>query len=250
MTDTTKITPVPGFQCTYGTIYNQDCLEGLKAIKSGSIDLIVTDPPYLIKDTHAGGNTRLARTIQPVNNELRENGLNTGLDPTILPEMVRVLKTINLYVWCNKAQIPEYLDFFVKGLGCSFDIIVWVKTNSPPTYHNKYLSDKEYCLYFRKGGYCQPTSYETAKTTYYQPTNVKDKKAYPHPTIKPLNIVKTLIENSSRPGDLVLDPFLGSGTTAVACAELGRKYMGYEVNEEYFEVAKRRIKDTIERLEV
>lgn len=249
MTDTTKITPVPGFKSAYGTIFHQDCLEGLKAIKSGSVDLIVTDPPYLIKDTHAGGNTRLARTIQPVNNELRENGLVGGLDPAILPELVRVLKTINLYIWCNKAQIPEYLDFFVKGLGCSFDIITWIKTNAPPTFHNKYLSDKEYCLYFRKGGYCQPTSYETAKTAYFQPTNVVDKKAYPHPTIKPLNIMKTLIENSSRMGDLVLDPFLGSGSTAVACMELGRQYLGFEINGDYYETAKRRIKDTIERLE-
>lgn len=249
MTDTTKITPVPGFKSAYGTIYNQDCLEGLKAIKSGSVDLIVTDPPYLIKDTHAGGNTRLARTIQPINNELRDNGLNVGLDPAILPELVRVLKTINLYIWCNKAQIPEYLNFFVGELGCSFDILVWIKTNSPPTFHNKYLSDKEYCLYFRRGGYCQPTSYETAKTAYYQQTNVIDKKAYPHPTIKPLNIMKTLIENSSRTGDLVLDPFLGSGTTAVACMELGRQYLGYEINGNYYETAKRRIKDTIEQLE-
>lgn len=250
MTDTTIKTPVPGFQSTYGTIYHQDCLEGLKAIKSGSIDLIVTDPPYLIKDTHAGGNTRLARTIQPVNDTLRDNGLVGGLNPAILPEMVRVLKTINLYIWCNKAQIPDYLAYFVGELGCSFDIIVWIKTNSPPTFHNKYLSDKEYCLYFRRGGYCQPASYETAKTAYFQPTNVKDKKAYPHPTIKPINIIKTLIENSSKPGNLILDPFLGSGTTAVACAELERKYLGYELNGEYYETAQRRIQDTIERLEV
>lgn len=250
MIDTTIKTPVPGFQSAYGTIYHQDCLEGLKALKSGSVDLIVTDPPYLIKDTHAGGNTRLARTIQPVNDALRDNGLNVGLDPAVLPELVRVLKTINLYIWCNKAQIPEYLDFFVKGLGCSFDIIVWVKTNSPPTFHNKYLSDKEFCLYFRHGAYCQPTSYETAKTAYFQPTNVVDKKAYPHPTIKPLNIIKTLVGNSTKPGEIVLDPFLGSGTTAVACMELGRKYIGYEINEGYFETAQRRIKDTIEQLEV
>ncbi len=250
MTNATNKTPVPGFQSTYGTIYNQNCLEGLKALKSGSVDLIVTDPPYLIKDTHAGGHTRLARTIQPVNNELRDNELNVGLDPAVLPEMVRVLKTINLYIWCNKAQIPDYLDFFVGELGCSFDILVWIKTNSPPTYHNKYLSDKEYCLYFRRGGYCQPTSYETAKTAYFQPTNVKDKKAYPHPTIKPLNIMKTIIENSSKQGDLIIDPFLGSGTTAVACMELGRKYIGFEINKNYYEVAQRRIKDTIGRLEM
>ena len=250
MNDTIKKTPVPGFESAYGTIYHQDCLEGLRAIPDASIDLVMTDPPYLITDTHAGGHTRLARTIQPVNDALRENGLNVGLDPAILPELVRIMKRINCYFWCNKAQIPEYLDFFVGELGCSFDIIVWIKTNSPPTYHNKYLSDKEFCLYFRKGGYCQPTSYETAKTAYFQPINVVDKKAYPHPTIKPLNIIKTLIENSSKPGDLILDPFLGSGTTAVACAELGRQYIGFELNGEYFEVAKRRIKDTIERLEV
>jgi len=250
MTDATNKTPVLGSQSPYGTIYNQDCLKGLKALESGSIDLIVTDPPYLIKDTHAGGNTRLARTIQPVNDALRENGLVSGLDPAILPELVRVMKRINCYIWCNKAQIPGYLNFFVKEMRCSFEILIWCKTNSPPTYHNKYLSDKEFCMYFRKGGYCQPNSYETAKTAYFQPINVKDKKNYPHPTIKPLNIVKTLIENSSRPGDLVLDPYLGSGTTAVACAELGRKYIGYEINEGYFETAQRRIQDTINRLEV
>lgn len=250
MNDTTIKTPVPGFQSPYGTIYHQDCLEGLKALESGSIDLIVTDPPYLIKDTHAGGHTRLARTIQPVNNELRDNGLVNGLDPAILPELVRVLKTINLYIWCNKAQIPDYLTYFAGELGCSFDIIVWIKTNSPPTFHNKYLSDKEYCLYFRRGGYCQPTSYETAKTAYFQPTNVLDKKEYPHPTIKPLNIIKTLISNSSKPGDIVLDPYIGSGTTAVACMELGRQYLGYELNGGYYEVAQRRINDTIGRLEM
>ena len=77
-----------------------------------------------------------------------------------------------------------------------------------------------------------------------------DKKEYPHPTIKPLNIVKTLIGNSSKPGDIVLDPFLGSGTTAVACTELGRQYLGYELNGEYYEVAQRRIQDTIDKLDL
>ena len=62
--------------------------------------------------------------------------------------------------------------------------------------------------------------------------------------IKPLNIIKNLIENSSRPGDLVLDPFLGSGTTAAACLELGRNYLGYEINPEYFGIAEKRILDT------
>ncbi len=224
-------------------IYCEDCLEGLKRLPDKSIDLIMTDPPYLIKSTRTGGHSRLSHTIQPVNNLLKENGLDVGLDFSILPELVRVMKRINCYIWCNKAQIPEYLNYFVRELGCSFDVIIWWKTNPPPTFHNKYLSDKEYCLYFRKGGYCQPTSYETAKTVYYQPLNTQDKKEYPHPTIKPLNIIRNLIANSSKPGDIILDPFMGSGTTAVACMELRRKYIGYEINQDYFEVAQKRIQD-------
>lgn len=224
-------------------IYNLDCLKGLKQLPDKSIDLIMTDPPYLIKSTRAGGHSRLTYSIQPVNNLIKENALDGGMNPAILPELTRVMKKINCYIWCNKAQIPDYLNYFVGELGCSFDIIIWHKTNPPPTCHNKYLSDKEYCLYFRKGGYCQPTSYETAKTVFHQPINVLDKKAYNHPTIKPLNIVKTLIANSSKPGEIVLDPFLGSGTTAVACMELERKYIGYEINKEYYEIAQRRIQD-------
>lgn len=224
-------------------IYCHDCLEGLKQLPDKCIDLIVTDPPYLIHNTRAGGNSRLAHSIQPVNNLLKENDLNIGINLSVLPEMVRVMKQINCYIWCNKVQIPDYLTYFVNELGCSFDIIIWWKTNPPPLYNNKYLCDKEYCLYFRKGGYCQPTSYESSKTVFHQPINIKDKKLYPHPTIKPVNIIKTLINNSSRPGNIVLDPFLGSGTTAIACMELDRQYIGYELNKTFYKTAYKRIAD-------
>lgn len=224
-------------------IYCMDCMEGIKQIPDSSIDLILTDPPYLIKETRAGGCSRLARTIQPVNNLIKENGLDLGISLEILPEFVRVLKKINCYIWCNKAQIPDYLDFFVRKHRCSFDMIIWNKTNPPPTFHNKYLSDKEYCLYFRKGAYCQPVSYQAAKTVYYQPLNTEDKKRYGHPTIKPLNIIKTLIENSTKPGEIVLDPFLGSGTTAAACLKTGRRYIGFEKNPAYFETAEKRLRE-------
>ena len=99
-------------------IYRMDCLEGLKRLPDSCVDLIMTDPPYLIKDTHAGGRSRLARSIQPINDCLKENDLVSGMNPLVLPELVRVMKRINCYIWCNKAQIPGYLDFFVNGLGC------------------------------------------------------------------------------------------------------------------------------------
>ena len=151
------------------------------------------------------------------------------------------MKNINIYIWCNHKQIPMYIEYFVNKLNCSFDILIWNKTNAMPLFNNKYLTDKEYCLYFRKGGYCNPSNYEDAKTVYYQPINAKDKKLYDHPTIKPLNIIETIIKNSSNENDIVLDPFIGSGTTAVAAKELNRQYIGFEVDENYFKIAKDRL---------
>ena len=121
------------------------------------------------------------------------------------------------------------------------DIIIWNKTNALPLFNNKYLSDKEYCLYFRKGGYCSPKSYEDAKTVFLYPINIKDKKKWKHPTIKPESLIRKLIRNSSRENDIVLDCFMGCGSTGVACLETNRRFYGIELDEKYFKIAKRRI---------
>lgn len=106
---------------------------------------------------------------------------------------------------------------------------------------NKYLTDKEYCLYFRKGGYCNPQTYEDAKTVYSQPINIKDKDKFGHPTIKPMNIIETIIKNSSKPNDVILDCFAGSGTTLVASKDLGRHYLGFEIDKKWYDIAKNRL---------
>lgn len=116
--------------------------------------------------------------------------------------------------------------------------------NAMPTYNNKYLTDTEYCLYFRNGsGQLKPTSYEDAKTFWIEPINQTDKRKYKHPTIKPLNMIEKLVNNSSKEGDVVFDPFLGSGTTAVACKKLNRNFIGTEINEEFYKIALNRIKE-------
>lgn len=157
-------------------------------------------------------------------------------------EFMRVMKEPNIYLWCNKMQIPDYFNFYVNKHKCKFDIICWHKTNALPTYSNKYLSDTEYLLYFRKGkGKCFPQSYEDAKTFYIAPINHKDKKEFGHPTIKPLDITEKLIRNSSKENQIILDCFMGSGTTGVACKNLNRKFIGVELDENYFNIAKQRI---------
>lgn len=121
----------------------------------------------------------------------------------------------------------------------------WHKTNPTPTCGNKYLTDTEFCLFFREKGVKVYGEYKTKRTFYVSAKNLEDKKLYNHPTIKPLNIIQTLIKNSSLPGDIVLDPFLGSGTTAVASKMLNRQYIGFEINKDYFEIAQKRIGNTL-----
>ena len=218
-------------------IHCGDSYELIKLIPDKSIDLVVTDPPYLIEETKGGLNNDLGKSILGINNELDNGILTIGIDREILVQFMRVMKKPNIYIWCNHKQIPSYLKFFVEENSCSFDILIWNKTNAIPLFNNKYMTDKEYCLYFRKGGYCMPKDYEHAKTVYYQQINVDDKKDYSHPTIKPINIIKTIIENSSIENDIVLDCFSGSGTTCVASKELGRQFIGIEIDEKWHKIS-------------
>lgn len=219
-----------------------DAYELIKEIPDKSIDLIVTDPPYLIENTDGGKTNALGKSIQNMNNQLQQGEFTESIDEKILEDFVRVLKNINVYIWCNHKQIPMYLDFFVNKHNCKFDIIIWNKTNATPLFNNKYLTDKEYCLYFRKNAFCSPQSYEEAKTVYCLPINKKDKDNFNHPTIKPLEIINNLVKNSSKENYTVLDPFMGSGTTGVACKQMTRNFIGFELNQEYFRIAEQRIK--------
>ena len=229
-------------------IYNEDCLIGIKKIPDNFIDLVIIDPPYQINNHNVKYDSDLARSIINYNNELYDTKLTNGYDYKILDELIRVLKKINIYIFCNGEQIPFYIKYFVVDRKCKMDIIIWNKTNALPLFNNKYLSDKEYCLYFRKGGYCSPKNYEDAKTVFYYPINIKDKKKWKHPTIKPEELIRKLIRNSSKEGDIVLDSFMGSGTTAISCIKENRNFIGYEINKEFYKICLKRIKEVKEEL--
>lgn len=122
-------------------------------------------------------------------------------------------------------------------------MLTWHKTNPVPACGNKYLTDTEFILFFRERGVRVYGEFNTKFTYYVTPLNQKDKKSYGHPTIKPINIVKNLIVNSSLENGLVFDPFMGSGTTAVAAIECGRNYLGYELNPDYYGICNKRIEE-------
>ena len=222
----------------YNYIACGDCLELLKGIPERSIDLVVTDPPY--EFTAHGGGGAFGSKRRDYHNQLEEAKITKGFDVNVLHELVRVMKKINIYIWCNKDQLRQYIDYF-EGIGSTTDLISWHKTNPVPTCNNKYLSDTEYLLFFREKGVPIYGSYESKKKYYVTPTNKADKTRYGHPTIKPLNITQNLIINSSQEGDIVLDPFLGSGTTAVAAINKHRRYIGFEKEPRYYAIACQRI---------
>lgn len=219
-------------------IINNDCLEEIKKLPDNSVDLVVMDPPYYAKTKHGGGRFGTNhRSYYDDTVDLKTSDDELGYDREILNECKRVLKKMNMYIWCNKLQLKWYLT----NLDYSFTILTWHKTNPTPLCNNKYLSDTEYCIHFREEGVPIYGDYHSKKTYWITGVNKVDKKEYNHPTIKPLEIIKDLVYNSSKEGEVVLDPFMGSGTTGVACRDLNREFIGFEINEEYFNTAKNRI---------
>lgn len=134
------------------------------------------------------------------------------------------------------------MKFFIENYNCLFQPIVWCKTNPIPFGANNFLADKEYCYCFYESGVKFNDGWEHKATYYCSSINKADKDLFEHPTIKPLEMVKNHILNSTQPNDIVLDCFLGSGTTAVACKELGRQYIGFEINKKYYDIACDRLK--------
>jgi len=107
--------------------------------------------------------------------------------------------------------------------------------------NNTYANDTEYCIFARENGVRLYGNYETKRKYYISNINTQDKEKYIHPTIKPIQIIKNLIINSSKENDIVLDCFSGSGTTCVACKELNRRFIGIEIDPEYHKISMDRL---------
>lgn len=214
-------------------------MEGMKQIPDKSIDLVVTDPPYLIKSMKGGGFIRNRQYKKDLDNDIIK-----GFSERILDIIVEKMKKINIYIWCSKEQIAWLLNYF-QNKGANIDLLTWHKSNPVPACNNNYLPDTEYIVFARAKGVKIYGTYNTKKKFYVTPTNTRDKKLYGHPTVKPVEIIQNFIINSSLEGDVVLDPFIGSGTTAVACLNTSRNYIGFEINPEYCDIAQNRIDNHI-----
>lgn len=220
------------------TLHLGDCMDIMKTIEDKSIDLVITDPPYKIETSGGGLYTQADKQYVKELNSMKD-----GFSKDVLDELCRIMKKINIYFFCSQKQIIPLLDYFVKKKKCNWNLLTWHKTNPVPACGNKYLTDTEFILFFREKGVKVYGNYNTKFTYYITPLNQKDKKKYGHPTIKPQEILLNLVTNSSQEGDTVCDPFMGSGSTGVACKSLNRDFIGIEVDNNWYQIAQNRINE-------
>ena len=214
-----------------------DCLEIMKQMPDKCADLVLTDPPYNF-ETQGGGLFKKRGNLQRIENSFGSDFLPENL----LNECERITKTMHGYFWSSKAIVRNYLNW-AQNRNYGFNILTWHKSNPIPANNNNFLPDTEYCIFIRGKG-----------TTFNQGLNFNLYRKYDitsiepfngHPTPKPINIIKKHILLSTKETDIILDPFLGSGTTAVAAKQLGRKFIGIEISPKYCEIARGRLRQEL-----
>lgn len=225
-------------------LYNENCYERIKLLDDNSVDLILTDPPYEFNPKNKGGGkmyeTRKYHT--EILTRFGGHNLDIGINDNMLNEFKRVLKKMNLVIFINQYQFPQILNWCFEN-EYRYTITVWHKTNPIPATNNKYLDDLEYIIMIRENGVKMYGDYVTKSRVYTSSVNRNDKKLYNHPTIKPYDLIEKYVINHSVEGDIVFDPFMGSGTTGVVCKNLNRDFIGVEIDENYFEIAKKRMNE-------
>jgi site-specific DNA-methyltransferase (adenine-specific) len=223
-------------------LYNEDCLKILKNINDESIDLIVTDPPYKLTKRGSSGTMGGYWKGQKAKQGTVFNNNDIEIKDYIY-ELYRVLKEKSvLYIMCNNKNLQDMLNEGIKAGFHFVKSLIWEKGNKIcGTY---YMGCYEYILLFRKGGHRPIKKCGTPDILKIPIRKIKDEKGKNlHDTEKPVELMKILIENSSDEKDIVLDPFMGIGTTGIACKETNRNFIGIEIDEKYFNIAKERIEN-------
>lgn len=210
-------------------IYNEDCLEGMKRIPDNIVDLVVTDPPYCIGTTSNGQK-----------GSWTDNNLIRPFFDAYFQELKRVCKEkCELYINTDWRTYPFLYPIMQKYFNVK-NLIVWdyewIKAGS------HYRFSHEFIIYAIQGDVKRKFSASERDVWRIRPINFTSKEKL-HNAQKPLELVQKMIVNSSNENDVILDTFMGSGTTAVACIETNRNYIGFEIDENYYRTALRRIEN-------
>ncbi|MDQ9168805.1 site-specific DNA-methyltransferase [Oxalobacteraceae bacterium R-40] len=233
------------------TVFHGDCLEGMKRIEDATAGLVITDPPY-----------NLGRFMQKRNAgvfRMRKNHfVSSGWDDleyeewdakmrAFLADSYRVLRPDGAMIIFMSLMKLESLIAAAQSAGFYYKTVgIWHKTNPIPRNMNRtFVNSTEAWVYFVKGGPSGVFNNEGKVIHDFfegSLTPGSEKKFGPHPTQKPLKLISHFVKVLSNPGDLVVDPFMGSGTSGVACLNLDRRFFGIELDKSYVDVAFNRLK--------
>lgn len=203
-----------------------DCLELMKDIPDKSIDMILTDIPYGWVNRKSNGLRKLDKSIADVCDFSLLKMIN---------EFCRIVKG-SIYIFCGTEQVSELRKELVSR-NLSTRLVIWEKTNpSPMNGQYIWLSSVECCVF---GKFKNATYNEHCKSSVLRFPNGRSKT---HPTEKPLKLFEYIVSVSSNETDLILDPFAGSGTTAIAAINTNRNYILIEKDLKYCEIIRDRIK--------
>lgn len=226
-------------------VFNEDCVSGMiNRIEDNSIDLILADPPYQISKPSQLGTLKDRKNARTGTyfGEWDDNFDNNKW----IEQASRVLKNGgSLLTFNDVKKVSLIIDIATKNGLVYKDSLIWKKTNPMPRNRDRrYVQDIEILIWFVKPS--KPWTFNRVNEPYESCV-----KVYPvesgggykriHPTQKPLKLILDLVNIHSNEGDVVLDPFMGSGTTAIACISSNRKYIGFELNEEYYKKMSKRI---------
>ena len=240
----------------FNTIYNGDCVELLRSMPDSCVDLVITDPPYILdidsrsteeiikNDTKhlmtSKGSEHIKKGLFAADSDLSKFVDGFDVD-VVLGELERVLKKTNMFIFCSNKQITE-LMLWGESRGYYTTLLVWHKHNATPFASSTWRPDLEYIVHIREPGVTFNGDSKLKKKCTTLPARPSQ---FGHPTEKPIALIEKYIKIGSNPGDLVFDPFMGSGTTAVAAKRLGRNFMGSELEPKFYKVCLDRLQKVV-----
>lgn len=262
-------------------LHNEDCLNGLRKLPNECVDLVVTDPPYHIvgggcskvdddnepsgifnrrrcKAGEYDGNTKhinLSGMLGGNNSKTIENARSGKLFDhndiefsEWLPEVFRVLKqNTHCYIMVNARNLKD-LQAEAEKVGFQFQqLLVWKKNNCTPNRY--YLNQLEFILMLRKGA-ARDINDMGMSNCLSIPNIIGKGEKNAHPTAKPVALMEVLIKQSSKEGDIVLEPFAGGGSTLLAAKHTNRHYIGYEIDKKYYDMSIKALDNDMQQLEL
>lgn len=232
------------------TLHHGSCLDpvsGLASLADDSVDVTITDPPYEA-EAHTKQRRQLGTRRVPGGRQAFVSILDAPIDFSPITSEQRSAAALQIarvtrfcaLVFCQVEAVTAWRDAF-DAAGMPYRrCIPWNKPDAMPSLHGRWpgQSFEAIVLAVKSGARPCPVG---GKSVSYSNTRTNGTQELPHPTTKPLALMRSLVTDFSEPGDLVLDPFAGSGSTGVACNQLGRRFIGWELNAEYHAIATRRL---------